>query len=137
MLFFHRRKSLFPYLVIFLSLVLVLFMFYAFSFQKNRVIQTDDAVIAVTTEDYKKEVKPVLDSFDQKISLAKDPLAQLVAVEESLNELLALRVPTEYQSVHLNLALALNAMKETLRTGDRNIDAALLQWQTAEQMLEE
>lgn len=137
MLFFHRRKSLFPYLVIFLSLVLVLFMFYAFSFQKNRVIQTDDAVITVTTEDYKKEVKPVLDSFDQKINLAKDPLAQLVAVEESLNELLALRVPTEYQSVHLNLALALNAMKETLRTGDRNIDAALLQWQTAEQMLEE
>jgi len=137
MLFFHRRKSLFPYLVAFLSLILVVFMFYAFSYKTNRVIKTDDAVLAVTSEDYKKDVQPIIESFDQKMVLANDPLAQLVAVEESLNDLLAVRVPTEYQSVHLRLALALNAMKETLRTGDRNIDEARLQWQTAKEIVNE
>ncbi len=135
MLFFHHRKSLFPYLVIFLSLVLVLFMFYTFSYKADKVITSNDAVISVTTQDYQSDVKPVIESFDQKMLLAKDSLAQLVAVEESLNELLALRVPSDYQNIHLELALALNSMKENLRTGDRNIDEALVEWQTAKAKL--
>ena len=130
-MFIHHRHPLFPIVVALISLVLVVFMYYAFSFKTEIPITSTNSVIAVTTEDYQKESLDIIASFDNKMTLATDPLAQLVVVEETLNTLLALHVPNEFQGVHLELALSLNSMKETLRFGDRNIDAALVQWQTA------
>lgn len=122
---------MFPIIITLLSLGLVVFMYYAFSFKTEKPITSTNSVIAVTSEDYQKEAQEIILSFDNKMALTEDSLAKLVAVEETLNTLLALHVPNEFQGVHLELALALNSMKETLRFGDRNIDTALVEWQVA------
>lgn len=128
---FHKRTSFFPFLVALLSLGLLVFMFYAFSYKSGSFSSKPSPVVAISSDEYRASVKELASAFDQKMADASDVMTQRVVVEQTLTALLALRVPVEYQSTHLQLALALNSMKDGLASQNVSIDAALAQWQAA------
>ncbi len=130
-MFFHKRRSYFPLVIILLSVFLLVFMFFTLSFKSEKSgspLEEPIEIPTVSSQAYQTQVKEISRLFEQKLALANDRDAQRAIVEETLTALLALRVPVAYQTAHLQFALALNSMQEALTGEDQTMDAALAQY---------
>ena len=121
---FHHRRSLFPLLLALLTLVLVIFMFYAFtgrSLKRSNVVGEPSPVSA---QQYQTELHELTSTFVEQYEGEANDLARLVLVETTLQKLLSLRVPTEQKDRHLALAVELNQMQQALRQQNGEADVA-------------
>lgn len=120
---FHRRHSLFPLLIVGLTLVLMVLMFYSFTGQKKPVSNVVSEPSPVSSVEYEQSLREISDTFIQTFTAQPDDLARLVLVEQTQQQLLSLRVPADYKDLHLSLVIDLNKMQQALRlrTGETEI----------------
>lgn len=80
----------------------------------------DNAVDAMLNLDllkksYKAETKVILANY---LRIAQDETINVESVKRTKEQLLSLKVPTEFKDMHLNLVLALDKMENYLSSGD-------------------
>ena len=126
---FHKHSS-FPLVLTLLSLGLVVFMFYAFTFEGDPVTESnkivEEEVVTIDADQYRNDLSFIIRDFSDEIGLAEDDLARLLVTESTLEQLLDLRVPTEYKDLHLNLAVIIHQLESGLRSTDRSTTEPLL-----------
>ncbi len=64
---------------------------------------------------YKLETKVILANY---LRIAQDETINIESVKQTKEQLLSLKVPTEFKELHLNLVLALDKMEDYLNGGD-------------------
>lgn len=120
---FHHHSS-FPLIIILLSLGLGVFMFYAFTSEEEDTKEQEEyrveETFSVDADTYRSEMSSLMQTFSQTYTTSQDDLSRLLATEEVLHRLLDIRVPAEYKDLHLEFAVALNQLKEALRSTERN-----------------
>ncbi|MBT5808142.1 hypothetical protein HOI18_02595 [Candidatus Uhrbacteria bacterium] len=122
---YYHRHSFFPLVIILLTLGLILFMFYAFSYQEVEDTprsSTSNEVEVIDADSYREEVAYMLAVFEEDFDAASDDLSKLVSAEDLLASLLELTVPSEYKVLHLELAVVMNKIQVSLRSSDRSLD---------------
>lgn len=110
---FHRHSA-FPALVLALTAALAL----AFGWSAMRPdapAPEAPAASAPAAPDYRAALKGALAGFHAAYEAAADDLARLAAAERALDQVLALKVPTEERDAHLAVAFALNQVRAGLR----------------------
>lgn len=111
----HHRHSFFPLVLGLLTLGLIVLMFYAFAGRRPSEATPPVQLNPVSTEEYEKSLQTLMSSFVVAYDESADDLSRLVLVEQTLTNLLALRVPAEEKQTHLELAVGLNQMQQALR----------------------
>ncbi len=115
----HHHRSLFPLVIILLSAGLIVLMYFSFTDSSSTKIETNvQETTQVSSEDYKVGLTSTINKFLEDRSSAEDDLQRLLSAEQALNSLLSMKVPAEYQGLHLELALSLNMMQSGLRSED-------------------
>jgi len=123
---FHHlhRRNWFPFLVVGLSVLLFGFVVWAY-FSRLEINKTTQQVVnqpAVTASDYQHEVSNILKSFSADYAAldpqASNATAKLSLVENTEDKILAVRVPAEYRSFHLQLATIFEALRSDLLQND-------------------
>ena len=112
---FHQRHSFFPLVLAGLTIVLVVFMFYAFTGQISPNVVIIPEAPPVSDAEYQDELTAVMSVFIENYQHQTDNLTRLVLVEQTLEKLLTIRVPADRKEVHLSLAVELNQMQQALR----------------------
>ncbi len=122
---YYHRHSLFPLVVVILSLLLVGFMYLTFEKPiSNQSLLVPTETQEVSEEDYKAGLKNLVVSFQDQFEKSNDGLSQLILVESALKSLLDLRVPFQYKDLHLEIVVALNAMKIELLSENKDASNA-------------
>ena len=118
-MFFSHRRSLFPLLVVCLTMVLVGFIFVSTrSFE-----QADRETAEVTETEYTASAKEILlDFFSSYESASSNPTRQN-AVQQAMSALLRVRVPVSKKDLHLELVLHLQRLKDILQTNQDATEA--------------
>lgn len=126
----HKRKSFFPFVIALLTLLLLILIIIAFpSKDQQRVTEpmpttsspvVNDEVDKITVDGYMQDLSSVIGPFMIEFRQTDNQIQQLKLIENALSSVLAIRVPSEYQGVHLEIASALNLMSDGLQ-GNRNI----------------
>lgn len=88
--------------------------------EKQNNAKTNNVVDAMLNLDllkksYKLETKVILDNY---LRIAQDETINIESVKRTKEQLLSLKVPTEFKDLHLNLVLALDEMEDYLENGD-------------------
>lgn len=112
---FHQRHSFFPLVLGLLTLGLIVLMFYAFAGRRPSETTPPVQLNPVTTQEYEQSIQSLMSTFVVTYDESTDDLSRLVLVEQTLQQLLALRVPAEDKQTHLELAVGLNQMQQALR----------------------
>lgn len=115
-MFLHRHHSFFPLALALLTLGLIMFMYFSFTAAKDETKFVGQTIVPVSSQEYKNDLKKINDEFIASYEIAETDTTKLFLVEKTLGELLALRVPAEFKSTHLELAVLLNQMQTALRT---------------------
>lgn len=123
-----RRFPSFPFVILFLTSALVLFMVLSFTYQSPQRAQTKTPEVTktVSTQEYETELHGVFQALKDRLLETATVEEQKTIIDEALTKLIALRVPIEYKQTHLNLAILLSQIK-TLLQQDQSIDASLNQ----------
>ncbi len=123
----HKRLSFFPLILAFLTLGLILLMFYSFSFADRGASApiVEEVVTPVNSDEYQQSVSGIVTGFQADFADAEDNLKQIFVTEKTLAKILALKVPTEFQSAHLGLAMSLNNIVSGLRGEERDATEGL------------
>lgn len=109
-----HHRTWFPLVVIGLSLILLLLVVWSLMAWENNPAVSYEATSTVTAEQYQKEVGTVMKNFWSQYESQVNDAARLSFVSETEQKLLALRVPTEDQSVHFELASGLGLLRQGL-----------------------
>lgn len=88
--------------------------------EKQNDAKTNNVVDAMLNLDllkknYKAETKVILANY---LRIAQDETINIESVKRTKEQLLSLKVPTEFKELHLNLVLALDEMEDYLENGD-------------------
>lgn len=112
-MFFHQRRSFYPLAIAALTLALGGLMFLTL----NRVAPPSSAspTPSVTDDQYRSASHGVIAPFLSAYASADTDVKKLVAVEDALNGIMPLVVPTAYKDAHLGLAVSLTLMRDGLR----------------------
>jgi len=121
----YHKHSLFPLAVIALSLVLAGFMYWTFQDRPASPTITEEVVEPVDPQEYKEELAQIVQTFESRFTEAQDDLDKLLATETALASLLQVRVPAQFKDLHLGLAVALNQIQSTLKSGERDVQEFL------------
>jgi hypothetical protein len=124
---YYHRHSFFPLSIILLTLALILFMFYSFSYKDNASTSRASAlqVEVIDADEYRADLTYLVASFEEDLAVSADDLSKLIVTEKALRGILDLTVPSEYKTLHLELAVLMNQIQGALRRNDRNIDEQL------------
>lgn len=124
---YYHRPFFFPLVLILLTVLLAVFMMWAFGNESNIIQDSREARTSsiVDAEAYQAEVAQILQAFDEKFFTAENAEEQLSASQTALESLLNQRAPAEFKDLHLELVLALNEIQFTLQSEDRLLDAPL------------
>ncbi|PJA45482.1 hypothetical protein CO174_02950 [Candidatus Uhrbacteria bacterium CG_4_9_14_3_um_filter_50_9] len=124
---YYQRNTYFPLTLTLLTLGLILFMFYAFTYKTEPAAYSivTEVTEPVDAEAYRTDLAYAVVTFEDEYARASDDLSRLVAAENAVSTLLDMRVPTEYKDLHLELAITLNQLQAALRSTDRNADESL------------
>lgn len=114
----YHRHSLFPMVIIVLSLLLAGFMFLTFRARPAPVSNQEPEVEVVDVQAYERAMRTALQTFDERYAAGTDDAARLLATQTALSDVLALRVPVQHKDVHLSLALALTQLHNVLEGGE-------------------
>lgn len=122
---FHRH-SLFPFIVILLSLGLAGLIYWSVQNPPNETSTiTQQEVELVDPNAYRDGLSSIVTTFQERMANSQDDLDKLLAAQTALAGLLELRVPAEFKDLHLTLAVALSQIQDALQSDDRNIDEPL------------
>ncbi|MBI4714194.1 hypothetical protein HY771_03355 [Candidatus Uhrbacteria bacterium] len=115
-IFHHHHRTFFLPILILLTVGLVVFMFFSLtdSFKPAEISQ--QFITPVSSQEYTNSIKTIGKKFEVSFGTAENDIARLVLVENTLSELLALRVPSEFKEIHLELAVALSQLQADLRS---------------------
>jgi hypothetical protein len=88
--------------------------------EKQNDAKTNNVVDAMLNLDllkksYKAETKVILANY---LRIAQDETINIESVKRTKEQLLSLKVPTEFKELHLNLVLAMDEMEYYLENGD-------------------
>ena len=121
----HHHKSLFPYILVTLTLILaitVLFLYGPQIRQQIRItIRGESFVRAVTNDDYERNAGEVFSRLDERLAMSESSSAKEEVVQQATNELLDLIVTEDYTSTHLQLVITLNLLKSGHRDADQGL----------------
>lgn len=127
-MFAFHRHSLFPFVVILLSLALAGLIYWSVqSPPRETPVITQQEVESVDPQAYRDGLSDIVGTFEQRMTNSQDDLDKLLATQTTLAGLLELRVPAEFRDLHLELAVALSQIETALQSDDRNIDEPLAQ----------
>jgi len=116
-----KRPSFFPFILLALTLILVTAFVFSAS-PKTSVQKTNkSSVSTVSDEQYQTALTAVLKKFVSVYDAAASDTEKTQAVQNTLNSLLSMRVPAEEKDLHLELALALQKMKQGFATNPQDI----------------
>ncbi|KKR56120.1 hypothetical protein A2332_01130 [Candidatus Uhrbacteria bacterium RIFOXYB2_FULL_41_18] len=122
---FRRYAYAFPIILIVLTILLIVFMVKTLiSDVPSEVQESEDIPVVVTSEGYQTSVSEILSSFSFAFGEAQTELEKGVLVDNALNDVLTLRVPSDFQQAHLDLVFGLNALREVLQ-GEGDLTSAL------------
>ncbi|NBS41242.1 hypothetical protein EBS80_01105 [bacterium] len=110
---FHQRRSFYPLAIAVLTLALGGLMF--FTLARVAPPAPAPAQPSVTDDQYRTQAHAVIAPFLSAYAAADTDVKKLVAVEDALNAVMSLVVPTAYKEVHLGLAVSLTRMRDGLR----------------------
>ena len=112
---FRRYAYTFPIILTLLTVLLILFMVRTVNPEKSlEGYVVKEEIEEVTSEGYEQHIGEIVESFSFAYSEAETDLMKSVLVETTLNDVLAVRVPAGYQSVHLDFVFGLNSLREAL-----------------------
>jgi hypothetical protein len=116
-MFFHQRRSFYPFIIALLTLLLAALMFKTLT-EPRRQNGTAQSTPPVTESDYRKEAHDVIAPFVVAYEDAQTDVQRLVAVEDALSGILPIVVPPSFKDIHLDLAVALTLMRDGIRAGE-------------------
>jgi len=116
MIFHHHHRSFFLPALALLTVGLVVFMFFSLTDSFKPPEFSQQVITPVSSQEYTNSIKTIGKKFVESYGIAENDIARLVLVEETLSELLALRVPAEFKEKHLELAVLLSQMQTELRS---------------------
>lgn len=112
-----------------LTLVLIIFMFYAFTEQGREPISVMREPSPVSAQAYEKQWQQITQAFEEMYPNQSDDLARLVLTEQTIRELLELRVPAQQKDFHLSLVIELNQIAQALRARSGEASEAFARFQ--------
>jgi hypothetical protein len=118
MIFHHHHRSFFLPILGLLTVGLVVFMFYSLTDSFKPPEFSQQVITPVSSQEYTNSIKTIGGKFVESYGVAENDIARLVIVENTLSELLALRVPVEFKEIHLELAVILSQMQTALKAQD-------------------
>ncbi len=111
----HHHRTVFPYLIVALTLVLAIVVFALYEpGQRNRFLSFGRS--QVTERTYQRDAGEILRPFDARGKLAEASAAQADVANAAANDLLNVRVPALYQKVHLELVVNFHQMAKVATT---------------------
>ncbi len=116
MIFHHHHRSFFLPILALLTVGLVVFMFYSLTDSFKAPEFSKQVITSVSSQEYTNDIKSIGEKFVESYQVAENDIAKLVLVENTLSELLALRVPAEFKETHLEFAVLLSQMQTELRS---------------------
>jgi len=125
MWFRHRHTYAFPIILVVLTLGLIFLLWQTVkpsSQEGNYLVQTE-TLEPVTVADYEQALQGVMDGFTLTYQQKGDDAERAVYVDGVLQNVLALRVPTEEKDLHLQIAFGLNRLSDGLTQGDEAMSA--------------
>ena len=130
---FHQRHRLFfPGVIIFLTLVLITLMVWQFypqqknkTFLENKTLVQEKTFEAEDLINYQPAVTKILNNFYQKYNEADQDFLKVILADKTLDQLLALKVPSQYKELHLKIAVDLNLIQHGLTDQPENLKKGL------------
>lgn len=110
----HHKHSFYPVVVASVTLALLLFMVYAI--RPSAPASGTDPLL------YQTHARTIVVTLVDDLAQTTEAIERLRTVESAFDEVLALTVPKEFQSLQLELAFALNLMKEGVLEDTRQYD---------------
>ena len=110
-----HRHSLFPPFVVALTFGLAGSFFLSRTPVNAPVAAAPAPDAIVSAASYRTALEDVVSRFDQAYGPSENDAAKLDAVDQALEEVLALTVPGEERDLHLSIATALTQMSQGLR----------------------
>jgi len=123
----NPRHSFFPLVVAALTVLLAGLVYGSVQTPSPTPGSAQPVVELVDAQAYRDSLIHIVRTFDERLTLAQDDQGKRLAAQTALSNLLALRVPAQFQDLHLALAVALSTMENALASGDQTIDEALAQ----------
>ena len=114
-----KQKNFFPWIVFFLTLVLMGLFIFTFT---QKVNNTSLQNRGLTDAQYHSALQTVLKKFFVSYREAPDQASRAVVVEQTLAALLSMRVPAKEKEIHLDLAIQLAKMKQGFLSNPQDID---------------
>lgn len=111
-----HKRSWFPFVVFFLTLVLIALVVSSFTGkgQLEKRGQGAPPITMISDITYQRELSGNVKTFLNAYATATDDASRSALVQTMLNQLLHMRVPAQEKDLHLELALSLQQMKEGL-----------------------
>jgi hypothetical protein len=107
-----KQVSFFPYILLALTLVLVTCFVFLTPPKQTENTNTLPKVVVVSEGQYQDALEAVLKKFFSVYDSAASDTARIEIVQNTLNSLLSMRVPVSFKDMHLELAIALQKMKQ-------------------------
>jgi hypothetical protein len=120
-----HQHSLFPVAVLLLTAGLGVFIYFTVTSTPETTGGTStnvEEVVPVDEGEYTQGMQTILDEFLEKVESSTDGLDTLIAAESAQFSMLSIRVPAEYRSTHLQIALALTDIQLELKAEERDVD---------------
>jgi hypothetical protein len=111
----HHHRSIFPLVVVALTLGLLLVLvliFWPIYNNANDLRPETDASL------YQNNVVRVLTKYEERSLISESYEARYDVTSSAMSEMLGLVVPKEYQNLHLNLVISLDTVRQGCRQSD-------------------
>src|SRR3989338_1434314 len=108
----YHHRSAFPLIVVGLTLALLLglaFLFGPVVREQSRGVRSSQGTSSQT---YERNAGSILARMTERLNVAEDASARFDVLSTATSELLALVVPSSYQSIHLELITSLDLLRQ-------------------------
>lgn len=122
-----KHLSFFPFIILALTLILVSgFVF--LSSPKNALQKNASSQVSLVSDaQYQDALTSVLKKFVNLYDSATSDTVRAEIVQNTLNALLSMRVPAAFKDLHLELAIALQKMKQGFASNPQDISDGYIQ----------
>lgn len=116
-LFHHHHRSWFPFVLIILTVFFIGFVAWGLADRQASKIEIShgETETPVDAEAYRTQIKRATQEYKTAMDASTGDLERLLLTEKTLERVLNLRVPSQYKSLHLDFAVALNLIRNGLR----------------------
>lgn len=116
-----KHTSFFPFIVLALTLILVSGFVFLSSPKHAQQNSASSQVSLVSDAEYQQALTTVLKRFFSVYDSATSDSARAESVQGTLNSVLSMRVPASFKDLHLELAIALQKMKQGFSSNPQDV----------------